>query len=50
MPKIEPENLTARQKKWFASIREGLQRETGNSLAELVEIARTCPERVPAPG
>ena len=39
MPKIEAERLTAQQKKWFASIREGLQRETGKSLAEWVEIA-----------
>ena len=44
MPKIEAENLTAQQRKWFASIREGLQRETGKSLAEWVEIAKTCPE------
>jgi Domain of unknown function (DUF4287)/Domain of unknown function (DUF5655) len=47
MPKIEAENLTAQQKKWFASIREGLQRETGKSLAEWVEIAKTCPETRP---
>jgi hypothetical protein len=47
MPKIEAENLTAQQKNWFASIREGLQRETGKSLAEWVEIAKTCPETRP---
>jgi hypothetical protein len=47
MPDIEAENLTARQQKWFASIREGLQRETGKSLAEWVEIAKTCPETRP---
>jgi hypothetical protein len=47
MPKIEAERLTAQQKKWFASIREGLQRETGKSLAEWVEIAKTCPETRP---
>jgi hypothetical protein len=47
MPDIEAEHLTARQKKWFASIREGLQRETGKSLAEWIEIARTCPETRP---
>ena len=47
MPDIEAENLTAQQKKWFASIREGLQRETGKSLAEWVEIAKTCPETRP---
>ena len=44
MPKVEPEHLTEQQKKWFASVREGLQRDTGKSLAEWVEIARTCPE------
>ncbi len=47
MPKIEAERLTVQQKKWFASIREGLQRETGKSLAEWVEIAKTCPETRP---
>ena len=44
MPKGQAEHLTEQQKKWFASIREGLQRETGKSLAEWVEIARACPE------
>src|SRR5579875_1919854 len=39
----EPQ-LTERQKKWFASVREGLQRDTGKSLEEWVAIARTCPE------
>jgi hypothetical protein len=39
----EPQ-LTERQKKWFASVREGLARDTGKSLAEWVAIARTCPE------
>jgi hypothetical protein len=47
MRKIEAERLTAQQKKWFASIREGLQRETGKSLAEWIEIAKTCPETRP---
>ena len=37
-------NLTERQRKWFASIREGLERDTGRTLAAWVEIARTCPE------
>jgi hypothetical protein len=37
-------NLTPRQQKWFASIREGLERDTGRPLAEWVAIARTCPE------
>jgi hypothetical protein len=47
MPKVQAEHLTDQQKKWFASIRDGLQRETGRSLAEWVEIARTCPETKP---
>ena len=38
------ENLTERQAKWFATIRDGLERETGKSLDEWVAIARTCPE------
>jgi hypothetical protein len=37
-------HLTERQQKWFASIREGLERDTGRSLAAWVEIARACPE------
>jgi hypothetical protein len=47
MPTADPESLTAQQRKWFASIREGLHRETGKSLAEWVAIARTCPETAP---
>ncbi len=37
-------NLTDRQAKWFATIRAGLERDTGKSMAEWVAIARTCPE------
>jgi hypothetical protein len=37
-------NLTERQQKWFATIRAGLERDTGKSMAEWVAIARTCPE------
>jgi hypothetical protein len=37
-------NLTQRQQKWFASVRASLERDTGRSLAEWVEIARACPE------
>jgi hypothetical protein len=37
-------NLTERQSKWFASVRDGLERDTGKSLAEWVAIARTCPQ------
>jgi len=44
MPKVAPEHLSAPQRKWFAAVRDGLQRETGKSLAEWVAIARTCPE------
>jgi hypothetical protein len=37
-------NMTEQQRKWFASVRDGLQRETGKSLAEWVAIAKKCPE------
>ena len=37
-------NLTERQEKWFASVRAGLERDTGKSMDEWVAIARTCPE------
>jgi hypothetical protein len=37
-------HLTERQEKWFASVRAGLERDTGRSLEEWVAIARTCPE------
>ena len=37
-------NVTARQAKWFASVRDGLERETGKTLAAWAAIARTCPE------
>ena len=36
--------LSERQRKWFATIREGLERETGKSMAEWMTIARACPE------
>jgi hypothetical protein len=38
------ENVTERQRKWFASIREGLERDTGKTLEAWIEIARSCPE------
>lgn len=41
------EHLTERQQKWFASIREGLVRDTGKTLEEWAAIARTCPETKP---
>ena len=37
-------NLTDRQQKWFATIRAGLERDTGKSMDEWVAIVRTCPE------
>jgi hypothetical protein len=40
-------HLTERQQKWIASVRDGLQSETGKSLDEWVAIARTCPETRP---
>jgi hypothetical protein len=47
MPKVDAGYLTAQQNKWFASVRDGLERETGKSLAEWVGIAKTCPEVAP---
>jgi hypothetical protein len=44
MPRVEAEHLTEQQRKWFASVRGGLELGTGKSLAEWVEIAKTCPE------
>jgi hypothetical protein len=41
------EHLTERQRKWFASVREGLARETGRSLEDWVAIAHTCPDTKP---
>ena len=38
------EHLTEAQKKWFASLREGLERDSGRTLDEWVAVARTCPE------
>ncbi len=36
--------LTERQLAWFASLRDGLERDTGRTVAEWAEIARACPE------
>jgi hypothetical protein len=47
MPKVAAEHLTEQQKKWMASIRDGLEEATGKSLAEWVTIAKTCPETKP---
>lgn len=43
MPHADDEALTERQRKWFASIREGIRRDTGRSLEEWAELARDCP-------
>jgi hypothetical protein len=40
-------HLTERQKKWFASVRLGLEGDTGKSLEDWVAIAQTCPETKP---
>jgi Domain of unknown function (DUF5655)/Domain of unknown function (DUF4287) len=37
-------NLTERQRKWFDSVRQGLERDSGRSLSEWVAIAHACPE------
>jgi hypothetical protein len=36
--------LTERQQKWFASVREGIERDTGKTLEQWAKIARKCPE------
>jgi hypothetical protein len=47
MPADKPSSMTARQEAWFASILESMERETGRTIEEWVEIARTCPETKP---
>ncbi|MBU4434569.1 MAG: DUF4287 domain-containing protein [Alphaproteobacteria bacterium] len=43
-----PEHLTEAQKTWFASVQAGLERETGKTLAQWVDIVRRdCPETKP---
>lgn len=44
----QPAALTARQQKWFDSVRESFERETGKTLDEWAQIARACPETRPA--
>ncbi len=44
MPEWDETTLTERQRKWFASVRAGLERDTGRSLDDWAEIARLCPE------
>jgi len=44
----KPQGLTEKQEKWFASIRENLERETGKALSEWIEIVRRdCTETRP---
>lgn len=44
----KPQGLTEQQRKWFASVRANLQRETGKTLEEWVEIVRReCKETKP---
>ena len=43
----KPANMTERQEKWFASIIESMERETGKTLDQWVAIAKTCPETRP---
>lgn len=37
-------NMSERQRKWFATGRANFEKRTGKSMAEWVQIARTCPE------
>ena len=46
-PATKPSSMTARQEKWFASILESMERETGKTLDGWVAIAKTCPETKP---
>ena len=43
----KPRNMTARQNKWFASILENMERETGKTLDDWIAVAKTCPETKP---
>jgi len=44
MPRWDPDTLTDRQRAWFSSVREGLERDTGKSLEAWTEIALACPQ------
>jgi hypothetical protein len=37
-------NITERQRKWFASVQAGLERDSGKTLDEWVTIVKACPE------
>jgi hypothetical protein len=41
------QGLTERQQKWFASVQESLERDTGKTLDAWVAIAKTCPHTTP---
>jgi len=41
---LDDSRLTPRQKKWFASVRAGLVRDTGKTLEQWATLARKCPE------
>lgn len=41
------DGLTDKQRKWMASVRATLESSTGRTLAQWVEIARTCTETAP---
>ena len=44
----QPQGLTEQQRKWFASVKANLERETGKTLDEWVEIVRReCKETKP---
>lgn len=47
MPGHGDAHLTPQQRAWFASLKAGLERDTGRTLAEWAEIARACPETRP---
>lgn len=42
-----PGGLSPRQQKWFASVKASLERDTGKTLEEWIEIAKACPETKP---
>ena len=42
---MNPKHVTPKQANWFAKVREGLEQETGRTLEEWIEIARSCPEK-----
>jgi hypothetical protein len=48
VPNERPQGLTERQQKWFASVQASLERDTGKTIDQWVEIVRReCPETKP---